>query len=66
VRLTSRVGERCHLSVTVETITGFVHTSFVGKEDVTMPTKDVRVKAIRLVRAHAGDYGKRGTRTAGT
>jgi hypothetical protein len=36
-----------------------VHTSFVGKEDVTMPTrydKDVKAKAIRLVRDHASNY----------
>ena len=41
------------------TIPGFVHTSFVGKEDGTMPTKydqDTKAKAIRLVRDHSGDY----------
>jgi hypothetical protein len=35
-----------------------VDTSFVGKEDVTMPReydKDVKAKAIRLVRDHAVD-----------
>jgi hypothetical protein len=34
-------------------------TSFVGKEDVTMPAKydkDVKAKAIWPVRDHAGDY----------
>jgi hypothetical protein len=36
-----------------------VHTSFVGKEDGAMPSRydrDIKAKAIRLVRDHTGDY----------
>jgi transposase len=36
-----------------------VHTSFVGKEDGTILAKydkDVKTRAIRLVRDYAGDY----------
>jgi hypothetical protein len=38
---------------------GFVHTSFAGKDDGTVPSRydaSTKAKALRLVREHAVDY----------